>query len=201
METKCCPDCKQTKSLDGFPRNKSAAQGRAAYCRPCWSARSKVYAAAAAARPEKKVPAKKFCSKCETTKSGDEFYRHNQTRDGLAGSCKECWNAYYRERLEDPQVRAKHTLAVRRNHLHRRYGLTIEDYEQMLDAQGGTCAICDGEQTVIHGSNAYFAVDHCHNEGQVRGLLCNSCNVLLHKLDTHPGWLERATLYLEGSRV
>lgn len=62
------------------------------------------------------------------------------------------------------------------------YGITLIDVEQMRKSQSGRCAICDVAlpkileyKTVKHG----LAVDHCHNSGRVRGLLCRSCNLLL----------------------
>jgi hypothetical protein len=52
------------------------------------------------------------------------------------------------------------------------YGITLSDYEAMLSAQGGACAICGG----IAGPGKALYVDHCHASGKVRGLLCDLCN-------------------------
>src|SRR5689334_10251282 len=61
------------------------------------------------------------------------------------------------------------------------YGITADDYDRMLAAQGGCCALCG---TPSPGKRAtYFAVDHCHITGAVRGLLCIKCNWRL-------GWFE-----------
>ena len=57
----------------------------------------------------------------------------------------------------------------------RRYGLTAASYVKILLAQNGVCAICAGGP----GSRKRFSVDHCHDSNEVRGLLCNSCNVAL----------------------
>ena len=56
-------------------------------------------------------------------------------------------------------------------HLKKTYGITIEEYDQLLSAQNGVCAICGGGTSKRH-----FAVDHNHRTGQVRGLLCARCN-------------------------
>ncbi len=75
----------------------------------------------------------------------------------------------------------------------RRYGLTIADYDRMVDEQKGVCAICHGHQP--DGRRLY--VDHCHTTGIVRGLLCVSCNRGLGSFIDNPEALRRAALYLE----
>lgn len=62
-----------------------------------------------------------------------------------------------------------------------RYGITLADYDKMLLAQNGECAIC-GSNVAGH-CNQCFAVDHSHDTGIVRGLLCIKCNARL-------GWYE-----------
>lgn len=62
-------------------------------------------------------------------------------------------------------------------HLKRMYGITLDDYNVMLKYQNGVCAICYGtfSGTNQHGAKK-LAVDHCHETGVVRGLLCENCN-------------------------
>lgn len=78
----------------------------------------------------------------------------------------------------------------------RQYGLTHDEYLTLLEAQGGTCAICrDSEQ------RRALAVDHDHVTGQVRGLLCDRCNPMLgYARDSIPV-LEAAIKYLKGDRL
>jgi hypothetical protein len=71
-----------------------------------------------------------------------------------------------------------------------RYGITVEQYEAMLAAQGGVCAICGK----LNGNSRLY-VDHCHRDGGVRGLLCARCNSWLGRYE-QPGFLERADAYL-----
>lgn len=56
------------------------------------------------------------------------------------------------------------------------FGITHKDYEAMLETQDGTCAICYGPQNM---GKKHFAVDHNHDTGEIRGLLCNRCNMTL----------------------
>src|SRR5271166_977332 len=73
-----------------------------------------------------------------------------------------------------------------------RYNLSIADYNSMLVAQGGVCAICKRHPgKADHGS---LHVDHCHNTGTIRGLLCMRCNTAIGKLD---GYFQAALNYLE----
>jgi hypothetical protein len=60
----------------------------------------------------------------------------------------------------------------RSRQLKRRYGITVEDYDRMLEGQGGVCALC--KETCSKGTR--LCVDHDHDSGRVRGLLCDSCN-------------------------
>jgi hypothetical protein len=71
-----------------------------------------------------------------------------------------------------------------------RYGLSHEDIEDMLDSQGHACALCRKE---LSGK---FTVDHCHDTGKVRGLLCYTCNTGLGKFGDDPERLRDAINYL-----
>jgi len=79
--------------------------------------------------------------------------------------------------------------------LKHRHGLTIEQYEKLLAHQDHKCALC----LVEHGSvgvNGKLHVDHNHQTGRNRGLLCLRCNGALERAESIPGWLERAIIYL-----
>jgi len=64
----------------------------------------------------------------------------------------------------------------------------------MLKEQGGGCAIC-GETKPLKGKN-YLCVDHCHETGEVRGILCHACNTGLGKFKDSPELLHTAINYL-----
>lgn len=74
----------------------------------------------------------------------------------------------------------------------RKYGLTPVDYAALLAAQGGVCALCGSTQ------GRRLVVDHCHETGRVRGLLCTACNGALGKLGDTPEALLRVVAYLRG---
>jgi hypothetical protein len=93
---------------------------------------------------------------------------------------------------------------VRRNarssRLLKKYGITIDQYEAMLQQQGGRCAICGTSEpgVTVGGHLTIFRVDHCHTTGAVRGLLCNRCNSGLGHLGDDPARVEAALRYLRN---
>lgn len=82
---------------------------------------------------------------------------------------------------------------VKNQHLKRTFGITLDDYNVILFKQNGCCAICDTHHTEF--SKALY-VDHCHTTGKIRGLLCNSCNLVLGKVKDDTKILKQAVIYL-----
>jgi hypothetical protein len=76
------------------------------------------------------------------------------------------------------------------------YGISLEEYDAMLDRQGGVCAICKRKPDE---GKALF-VDHCHVTGRVRGLLCGKCNSVLAFGNDDPDILRAAIAYLQAAR-
>ena len=80
----------------------------------------------------------------------------------------------------------------------RKYGITLLQYNYMLDAQNNKCAICNKEETaLLKGVVRRLAIDHCHITGKVRGLLCDKCNHLLGLVNDSCSLLENAINYLK----
>lgn len=81
----------------------------------------------------------------------------------------------------------------------RYYGIGLEKYESLKESQAGKCAICGGEGFRMHkGIKDLLVVDHCHDSGDVRGLLCNNCNRGLGLFKDNKESLANAIKYLEG---
>jgi uncharacterized protein YfaQ (DUF2300 family) len=85
---------------------------------------------------------------------------------------------------------------MRENNYKKSYGTTIKDYDEMLKKQKGKCSICLSTETK-NKNYSYFAVDHCHKTGKVRGLLCDKCNTALGSFQDSPEILLRAIEYLK----
>ena len=170
----------------------------------------------------------KICSKCKEKKLLSEFYKLSKGKQGRAYWCKACEDAKnqkwarenperakeisdrnYRENLE--KVRKQHSTYYHRNrdvrrrklkeNAIKRYGLTIEQYETMIETQNNKCTICGQEECIkapgIYNEVKSLAIDHCHITGVVRGLLCSNCNKGLGSFKDNPEFLKRAALYLE----
>ena len=82
---------------------------------------------------------------------------------------------------------------VRAADLRRDFGITLEDYNEMFDRQNGCCAICGKHQSV---QRYRLSVDHNHETGMVRGLLCVKCNAGLGNFNENPGLFDAAKSYL-----
>jgi hypothetical protein len=76
--------------------------------------------------------------------------------------------------------------------------MTLEQYNEMLEKQNGVCAICKKPELSTRGraKNQSLAVDHCHDTGKVRELLCMECNQTLGKFNDDPSWFIAASEYL-----
>lgn len=96
-------------------------------------------------------------------------------------------------RTQDATYHAEHREELHGYHLKAKYGLSLEDYTALLEKQGGRCAVCgtppDGRR---------LSVDHNHETGEVRGLLCLNCNTTLGKVGDSPEILMEAIAYLQG---
>lgn len=104
----------------------------------------------------------KKCTKCKQEKAKDSFIKHPHTKDSLGVYCKPCRTEIRQEYIKkNPHKR----------HRRAKLGITLEQYNDLLTKQNGKCAICFSVD-----KNRALSVDHCHLTGQIRGLLCTSCN-------------------------
>ena len=141
----------------------------------------------------------KQCRSCGVEKPYKAFSKDKNRKDGFGFYCKECVNAKaraaYEQKRQDPEWYRLQQEKERDRHLRRTFGITSEEYDQMLHSQGGKCAIC---HTTECKSGVAFAVDHCHATGQIRGLLCRDCNTSLGKFNDDIRILRQAVRYLEA---
>lgn len=157
----------------------------------------------------------KTCVVCGETKPLDAYKNRKNSKDGKRNDCRACTWERERKRRERPEVHARmlETQRIRRKrdydpevardwNLRGKFGITHADYEAMLAQQGGSCAVCGGDNGGKH-----LHVDHDHTccSGSrrscgncIRGLLCSGCNMGLGLLNDSLENLRAAIKYLGG---
>jgi len=186
LEEKECPRC----FSKFFPKHP-----RTVYCKSdeCIKIGYRVQAS-----KNRKVPSMlpiKTCNICEK-----EFRPRDRSNKGICGDT-EC---RYQHRLKiNRELKARNKRKPKHhNHHIKQYGLTLEQYEGMLEFQDHKCKICGGEESTVDktGITRRLSIDHDHDTGQIRGLLCSRCNTALGSFRDNVESLKRAILYLEGSK-
>ncbi len=111
----------------------------------------------------------KYCGCCKKTLDPTYFAKNKAKKDGLQERCKKCRAEHHQtiKHLRKPQTRDD-----KRRYLIQSYGISVNDYENILSSQNNSCAICGSDDW----GKPSPSIDHCHSTGEVRGLLCNKCN-------------------------
>ena len=111
--------------------------------------------------------------------------------------------AYYQRHKEkvlayDKMRKQRDAVKIRARDIRKKYGMSAEAFKALHDAQGGACGICRAKLTT---ENRGTVVDHCHDTGKVRGLLCQGCNRGIGLLKDSAEVLASAIAYLNGSPI
>lgn len=152
----------------------------------------------------------KECTRCGETKPLDQFFplygkqKEIGARNGRThrSYCKKCNGKEGRDyKRNNPDARKRYSSYRRKMTIRQKYGLTEERYFEILHDQGGGCAICrtaEGRKLKKLSKTKFnFAVDHDHDSGKTRGLLCDTCNRALGMFGDSPENLRSAIVYLE----
>ena len=161
----------------------------------------------------------KTCKKCGKQKALDEFHRDSAGKDGRRPECTECARAYrrqwyvanreeairrtqqwrtdnrdrYDEYRAEYRQRPERKRKMRDLYYRRTFGISADEVDALIAAQGGACAICGRTPE----REASWHVDHDHETGAVRGVLCIDCNHGIGKLGDSIERLQAAIAYLE----
>lgn len=158
----------------------------------------------------------KTCTKCGCTKLVTEFTKDSRYSGGVKSWCKPCYRTWSREYARTPQQRIKRAernrtpegrkallessrkwrernpersrQIHRKSSAMRKYGLTLEQYEEIISRGCEVCGVKEGVK---------LAVDHCHTGKQVRGCLCTRCNTSLGQLHENPARIRALAAYAE----
>lgn len=132
---------------------------------------------------------------------GEVNYRTKQRKP--IDQLKDRWYAEHREEIlsrrtwrnADPVWQAKKRDYLRRYQLETKYGISLEEYLALLEKQNGLCAACNQPEK----ARRPLAVDHDHNTGRIRGLLCTHCNNLAGHIEV--GCAEAVLEYLRKCQI
>jgi RNase P subunit RPR2 len=136
---------------------------------------------------------RKFCPRCLLEKPGSEFGRRRdaEQKETLRGPCLECES---QERYGTPERREHFRRLNYFSRMRRQWGLEREQLEEMFEAQGRACAICETSAEWVGDLN----LDHVHGTEGIRGLLCTSCNVAIGIMEDNAERLRSAAAYVEA---
>jgi len=147
----------------------------------------------------------KKCSRCKVEYALSFFNKDNKRKDGHTYHCKECVSFYSKRanrettNLAGKLWKQKNPEKVRMDVVKRNYNLSWEEYIGLLQKQVFSCAICStplkAHKGIEHGVDV-ACVDHCHTTGEIRGLLCSTCNTALGLFKDSKALLSRANEYL-----
>lgn len=194
---KRCPRCGKTKQTSKFHKDTSRKDGHACWCKECVSKSQAEYYAKNRERLLEKQRRDRL-ENIEESLAAEAAYR-DRNRERI----NTCHRSYYASHREEESAR-KHKYYIEnreemlarshRSKLRCQYGLTLDDYDEMLEVQNGGCAIC-GMTPEDHGKRLY--VDHDHETGETRGLLCHNCNVAIGFLHNSQELAWQLILYLQ----
>jgi len=136
----------------------------------------------------------KVCTKCGESKPHTEgFFRHTKDTQHqidnhyLKVQCREC------DLAQSKAWQIRNPRGAKRASLKRNYGITLEQYDEMAEAQNWQCLICEKSQP---NNDGFLCVDHDHSTKEVRGLLCRKCNLALGNFLDSADLLKKALEYL-----
>ncbi len=192
--SKFCPDCGDHRPAEECTRDRRRRDGLAFYGREHARRRLRASKERRRGAPRHRFALDRvvreghtWCPDCDSVKPLEEFPRTPASRTGRATDCLPCHNL--RGKASKDKVGGSRTY-----HLKRRYGrITAEEADTMLAAQGGLCAICRGAPAAH--------VDHDHQTGRVRQMLCLGCNGGLGQFRDDPAALRAAAGYVERHRA
>jgi hypothetical protein len=178
-EIRVCITCGESKPVEemalrsGRPRNQ---------CKKCKNAHQRAWVAQNPERAARITDRARKWRRNNPDRTA-EYTRRKSAKPGFREEKREYMRGYYAN-LDTSEKRDRH--------YRRRYGISLAEYDEILLAQCGVCAICAEPPT----DDEPLVVDHCHDSGQVRGLLCSTCNLAIGYLKDSPDYMLAAAAYI-----
>ena len=161
----------------------------------------------------------KKCNKCGKELPLSDFYFHHK-RNTQYNECKSCWSKgtknwrqknkrkcaeftkKYRQKLKEKMSEKEWSDFHREINLMSKFNISPEEYNIIFEEQYGLCAICGKKETATRlGKIKKLAIDHDHETGQIRGLLCQRCNMAIGLFDEDTNKLKNAIKYLSYKKL
>jgi hypothetical protein len=121
----------------------------------------------------------KKCYSCRLEQLESNYYKSSEKKDGLQNECKACNTSRKKSWHQTDSGKASSA----NTKLKRRYGITLSEYESMVLEVGSKCEICGDTKSYL---NHKLCIDHDHNTGNIRGVLCKACNLAVGNLKDSP---------------
>ena len=172
-KTKVCSKCYKRKKIEKFPYLNKALGKKDNQCKECKREASRKWAKKNPEKNKKKTRDWQKKNREKERKRIRDWHRKNP-------EAAKKWRKNNPEKFRESQLKSK-------------YGITLNDVNEMKIKQSNCCAICKEEFV----KNKKINVDHCHKTGKVRGLLCHSCNTSLGKFKDSVEILNNAIKYLK----
>jgi Recombination endonuclease VII len=197
---KLCVSCNESRDKNDFHKSRRAKDGHRIVCKYCVRKRQQQYEQALKEREAFSVLENKTCSKCNQTLCVSNFRFDKSKKSGYHSNCRSCELA----QKQTPEFKAKRSIRLKKEwqemsrleryeiKLKQFYNLSLSDYQGLYAAQKGCCGIC--QKTF---SEFAMFVDHDHESGKIRGLLCRTCNCAIGMLGDDLKGLMRAVDYLK----
>lgn len=213
-QSKRCRICEKLLPIEQFYLAKSNKDGRHNSCRTCFQAAAHVRYLANPSpikersrlwhknNPEKARAAHADQYRKTKVAHAKKTKEYRESHLARLQEVDKAWRAANRDRLrvQNQLWRAENAERLkqvkREGHLRRNYGISVERYMEIFEEQFGRCGICGGSEAG-GPKGASFGVDHNHDTGKIRGLLCMSCNTALGHFKESKQLLRTAIRYLE----
>lgn len=144
----------------------------------------------------------KVCTICHKSRRLSNYSNHKGTFDKLNYVCKPCvnkkskiWRKKNAQRVKENNRKFRNN--IRESELKKKYNLTLQSRQVLLESQNNKCAICSCDINFYTMGKGQFAVDHCHRTNKVRGILCRRCNVCIGMFNDEADTIMKASEYLK----
>lgn len=183
---KFCNYCKETKNSSDFYYKKDRKDNLDTYCKICTLSKNKI-----------------LYNKKESYKKTRKEYKI-KNKEKIAQKEKE----YRKVNKEKIKIRVEKYIndnreIIKNKVIFKKYGLTSQEYNNLLLECNNLCSICKNSETTKHrnGNIKSLSIDHCHKTGKVRSLLCTNCNIVLGKFNDSIKLFENTISYLKKYNI